>query len=161
MEYLTDEQILEKLDNLPQDVQDAVFGFEARKIIIDIGEKYKLGADKIKELENETGMVIVGFTDLSDFIPNLIQRLELDQQTASKIAEDVDAQIFSKVRESLKKNHGSESIAVVDLEKREEILKEIERDHTADIVSQSAASKVESPKKIYYPAGDPYREPIE
>lgn len=157
MEYLTDEQILEKLDNLPQDLMDAVFGFETRKIIIGIGEKYKLGADKISELENETGMVIVGFTHPSDFIPNLIQRLGVDGETAGKIIEDVNAQIFAKVKESLEKIHGAEPTTVVGLEKKEEILKEIEKDHAAEIVSSAPVVSIVEP---HYPAGDPYREPV-
>lgn len=158
MEYLTNEQILERYDKLPEDVQDLAFGTEMNGLIKSIGEKYKIPADKIKELENETGMVIVGFTSPSDFIPNLSQRLGVDVSTAGKIVEDIDGQIFSKVRESLGKINKGLSFTVQgqSLEKKDEILKEIERDHAADIVSQpTVVSKVE-PK---YPAGDPYREP--
>lgn len=102
----TYEQLSEKIEKLPEDLREAIFGAESSQILQEIGKKYALHIDKLGELVNEVGLVMVGITHPKDFIPNLAERLGVDKMTAKNIAQDVNAQIFAKVRESLKKIHG-------------------------------------------------------
>jgi hypothetical protein len=106
MQEYTDEQIREKYNNLPEDLKKAIFGVETAGILKIIGEKYQLYLDKIGVLGNETGLVMLGITHPNNFISNLAERLKIDKETARKIGEEVNNQIFAKVRESLKKIHG-------------------------------------------------------
>ncbi len=102
----TYEELSERLEKLPEDLREAIFGVETSQTLQDVGKKYSLHIDKLAELVNETGLVIVGITHPKDFIPHLVERLGVDKLTARNIAEDVNRQIFQKVRESLKKIHG-------------------------------------------------------
>ena len=102
----TYEELSEKIEKLPEDVKEAIFGVETSQTLQEIGKKHTLHVDKLGELVNEVGLVMVGITHPKDFIPNLVKRLQVDQLTARNIAEDINKQIFQKVRESLKKIHG-------------------------------------------------------
>jgi len=128
MEHLTEEQILEKYEKLPNDLKEAIFGAEVTEAVNGIGGKYNLHIDKIGELANETGMVMLGMVSPKDFIRNLSERLEVNMETAGKIASDVNSQVFLKVRESLKKLHNGEEIETQNEVKKEDILKEIEHE---------------------------------
>lgn len=180
MKEYTDEQILEMYENLPEDLKGAIFSVEMTEAVKKIGEKYQLAIDKIGALGNETGMVMLGVTHSRDFIPNLASRLNMDKETARKIADEISSLIFSKVRESLKKMHGETSDVFPPTSDvsgdREEILKEIEKPEMPEILQgMHEPPKPESsfelktkedifrmpPEESKYPHGDPYREPIE
>lgn len=101
----TTEQLMEKFNKLPQDIKDAILNVNTSEIINSICGKYKLNVTKAGEVADETGLVMLGITHPKDFISNIAKRLEVDNMTASKIGQDVNEQIFSKVRESLKNLH--------------------------------------------------------
>lgn len=96
---------MEKYKALPSELKDAIFSEEVAEKIQEIGGKYELYIDKIGELGNESGRVMLGLTHPKDFIKNLSERLGVDMEKAKEIAKDVNEQIFAKVRESLKKLH--------------------------------------------------------
>ncbi|RJQ32906.1 hypothetical protein C4572_00340 [Candidatus Parcubacteria bacterium] len=153
MKNLSEQEIAQMYDNLPEDLKDSIFSVDTTSAVNLLGRKYNLMVDKIGELGNETGMVMLGVTHPNEFIPNLAQRLEIDKETARAIAGDINEKIFKKVRDSLRKIHnirdeGNEpSMAEHPAEAeqkssaqfsdpsenlddhRAEILKEIERDH--------------------------------
>ncbi len=107
MKQYTDKEILEMYQQLPEDVKKAVFSVESGRIIQAIGKKYNLTPDKIGNLANETGMVMLGVSPAKDFIINIARNVYIDKETARKVASDINAQIFAKIRESLKKIHGA------------------------------------------------------
>ena len=180
MEPLTEEQILEKYEQLPDDLKEAIFSVEMTEAIKDIGAKYELAIDKIGALANESGMVMFGATRPKDFVPNLMSRLGVDKNTANKIASDVNSQVFLKVRESLKKLHGGEEVEVGEVKvaegevKKEDILKVLEYPELPTILQGAnkpeevqnlfeVKTKEEAPRapmeETKYKEGDPYREP--
>lgn len=187
MTKLTPQQLKEIYQKLPEDLKDAMFSVDSAEIIQSLGKKYNLAIDKIGELADETGLVMLGLTHPRDFISNLAQRLNVDKETARKIAEEVNTQIFATVRESLKKIHGIGATPTQPPPK-EEILKEIEkadedeprqrREGTPEIFKGTATPELLEPPHPFeaktkeevlrmppeekkYPSGDPYREPIE
>ena len=103
---LTPEKLKEIFQDLPKDVKDAVFSVDSSKVIRGVGEKKNLTVDKIGELADEVGLVMFGLTHPKDFIANLSKRLEIDRGKAKEIAEEINTQLFSKIRESLKQVHG-------------------------------------------------------
>lgn len=137
----TPQQLRELYLKLPQDLRDALFDIDSSGTIITIGEKHKLNVDEMGELADETGQVMLGVTHPNNFISNLAERLGVDKQKAKEIAEDINVNVFKKVRESLKKIHNirdekeaktetppkPKDLAAGATETREEILKEIER----------------------------------
>ncbi|QQG45938.1 MAG: hypothetical protein HYY55_03070 [Candidatus Niyogibacteria bacterium] len=105
MSQLTNEQIFEKYKGLPKELQNAITSIDTADIVQAIGKKYGLQIDKMGELDDETGLLMLGVTHPRDFISNLTGRLGTDPETTKKIAQEINAQIFSKVKESLKKIH--------------------------------------------------------
>jgi hypothetical protein len=105
------EQLQEAYRKLPKDIQDAIFSVDVAEIIRTTGEKHKLMIDKIGELADETGLVMLGFTHPSQFISHLAERLEVDKAVAKEIAEEINTKVFFPIRENLKKIHGIEGVA--------------------------------------------------
>ena len=147
MKNFTEEQIAQMYDNLPEDIKDAIFGLEMNEIVEKIGRENQLNIEQIGDLANETGMVMLGVTHPNEFIGNLADRLEVDKEKARVIAQEINEQIFKKVRDSIRKIHNTREEAEEEPTKgyplfnkglpfvqdeRTEILKEIEKDHTQE-----------------------------
>ena len=108
MSNYTPQQLREIYQKLPEDVKDAIFSVDTSEIIREIGEKHKLMIDKIGELADETGLVMLGLTHPNEFISHLTERLEVEHEIAKEIAEDINSKVFFPIRENLKKIHGIE-----------------------------------------------------
>ncbi len=106
----TKEQLLEMYRKLPHDLQDAIFSVDTAEAIRAIGEKNKLMIDKIGELADETGLVMLGLSSPSQFIPHLSERLGVSRELAKTIGQEINEKIFLAIRESLKKVHGTEEV---------------------------------------------------
>src|SRR3989338_6990227 len=153
MQNYTDQQIAQMYDNLPEDLKDSIFSVDTTSVINEIGRKYGLAIDKIGDLANETGMVMLGVTHPNEFIGNLTERLEVDKEKARAIAQEINEQVFKKVLDSLRKIHNmreggeeeeQDKIKVspfgnsqgetlpANSVNRADILKEIEKDHTKE-----------------------------
>ncbi len=102
----TREQLNERYKSLPKDVQEAIIGVETADIIGQIGKEKKMMVDRIGELAEETGLVLLGFTHPSQFVSHLAERLGIEKSVAKEIAEEVNSRIFFPIRENLKKIHG-------------------------------------------------------
>lgn len=96
----------ENFQKLPTDIKTAIYSVETSQVIEQIADKHHLLIDKMGVLAEETGLVMLGATHPKDFIRNLSDKLGVDRETARKVADDVNQQIFSKVRESLRALHG-------------------------------------------------------
>lgn len=113
MPTYTQEQLQKRYETLPDDLKKAIFSVETADIIQKISKKYNLQIDKMGELASETGLLMLGFTFPKDYIKNLSARLGTDIETAKKIAQEINAEIFAPVKEHLKKLHGvGEEIAM-------------------------------------------------
>ena len=91
---------------LPLDLREAMSSIDTSTAVERIAGKHRLLIDKMGILAEEIGNVMFGVSHPKDFIHNLSDKLSVDRETARKIAEDVNQQIFSKVRESLRNLHG-------------------------------------------------------
>ena len=146
MKNFTEEQIAQMYDNLPEDLKDVIFGLEMNEIVEKIGRESQLNIEQIGDLANETGRVMLGVTHPNEFIGNLADRVEVDKEKARAIAQEINEQIFKKVRESLRKIHNMRDEAeeqkvadvghsvsnITEIVNRSDILKEIEKDHSQE-----------------------------
>jgi len=96
---------MDKYRELPEDVREAIFSVDSADIIQSISKKNNLTVDKMSELADEIGLLMLGVTEPKDFISNISRRLGVDKKTAHDITAEVNEKIFSKIRESLKKIH--------------------------------------------------------
>ncbi|KKS95533.1 hypothetical protein A3B05_00515 [Candidatus Giovannonibacteria bacterium RIFCSPLOWO2_01_FULL_43_160] len=101
--------ILERVSELPDDLRKALFARSTTDTIQVVGKNAGLSIDKIGELADETGRVMLGITSPSDYVKNLVSRLSVNQEKAKAIAEEINQKVFQPVRESLKKIHGIET----------------------------------------------------
>ena len=106
MEQYTNEQLLAKYKALPKELQKIITDTNTSDIIQAIGKKYNLNIDQAGQLESEASRLILGFTHPKDFSGNLSERLGIDTETTRQIVQELNAQIFSQVKESLKRLHG-------------------------------------------------------
>ena len=100
------QEIMKRYLDLPEDVQKALFSTKTSDAIFEVGKKHWLAIDKMGELSDETGLVMLGMTRPSEYIRNLEKRLGVEAIKAKEIAEDINQKVFSPIRESLKKIHG-------------------------------------------------------
>lgn len=173
MANITSKQISEAYQKLPADLKEAISGVETVEAIQVIAKKYGLMIDKIGELSGEIGLLMLGIVPPQDFIPNLAKRLGVERDVARKIAEEVNEQIFKKVRESLKQIHGLErssaektpvssvsTVPVVEI-KQEEQKKEQVVLPANPFEAKTKEGVMRVPKtETNYDGKDPYREPI-
>lgn len=92
---------------LPLDLREAMSSINTSTAVEQIAGEHRLLIDKMGILAEEIGKVMLGVSPPKDFIRNLSDKLGVDRETARNIADDVNQQIFSKVRESLRKLHGT------------------------------------------------------
>ncbi len=101
-DYYTDE-IQKRMDALPADIKALVYSADMGAVIHSIGQKYQLHVDQIGALESETAAVMIGLTEPSEFVQELVDALSVEQPKAEAIAQDINNELFIKIRESLKK----------------------------------------------------------
>lgn len=79
--------------------------------IYELGNKHQLHIDKIGLLDREISLIMFGVVKPQEFIPNLREKLKIDDEEARKIALEVNEQIFNPIRESLKQVHAMGEVA--------------------------------------------------
>ena len=103
----------EKIDaqykKLPEPLREALYSAEIAQKIFEIGKKNGLNVDKIGLLAEEVGYVILGLTRGNEFANLLKEVLQINEEKAHAIVEEVNLQIFSPIREDLKTAHEFES----------------------------------------------------
>lgn len=136
MKDYTNEEIDEIYKNLPDDLKRAFSSANTGKIVEKIGRENQLNIEQIGDLANETSMVMLGVTHPNEFITNLAERLEADKEKTRAIAQKINEQIFKPVRDSLRKIHNirEEGETPKNETSREDILKEIEKEHSEESV---------------------------
>lgn len=163
-----------KFKNLPQDLKDAIFDVANAGAIQAIAKKYGLNIEQTGNLADEIGLLMLGETHPKDFVANLNKRLGADPETTKKVAQEVNEQIFAKVRESLKKIHEVSEVKpeqAIPEPKPEPVIpapkpvspfeRKLEDKVFAPPKPPSPSKEVaEAKKENRYPASaDPYREP--
>ncbi len=153
------EDIKKAYASLPEDLIEAGSSVQTTEALRDIGKKYGLMMDQAGEMASEAGSVILGLTPVQEFVPNLQERLGVSKDIATKIAEDISAQVFSKVRESMKKIHsthgGDQALLEVKenapAEKKDDVLKHLDEDAEIekDLKTMVVSKNTEEEKKRF------------
>jgi len=131
----TPEQLEEKFNQLPKDLQDIMVSIETADIVNSIGEEFDLHIDQIGKLADQTGLVMLGVMMPNEFVGALSVELGIERLLANKIANRVNERLFYKIRDSLKvareKNKGpSATETITGIPDREELLAGIENPQT-------------------------------
>lgn len=97
MDQSKKQQFRELFRKQPQHIQELINSEETLETLVKIGDKNDLNENQRGELGSETGRVLVGMTPKDQFVPNIMERLGVDQSTAEQIASDAETQILSRV----------------------------------------------------------------
>jgi hypothetical protein len=98
----TSKQIQERFDKLPKDLQVAVSSTEIHDSILNIGKKYGLHIDQLGEMVDLVGLTMLGLSPSKNFVRVFSQQTGVKIDIATSIAEDVNKEVFDKIRESMK-----------------------------------------------------------
>jgi hypothetical protein len=182
------ETIKERLNVLPPQLRVFILNENWRRDAEKIGKQFNFDEEKYALLENEIFLVLLCFEPRNDFKENIKRELEIDNNMAGWVDEDVEKNIFRKVADETKSMWQAMDTGSVEQtgasEKKEEIETEEEpqENQTQDTVGQSfeqiilnqaRAMKEAVPENLPgamleeqkeamkvpdYSSGDPYRE---
>jgi len=94
----TEEDINKRIAALPEAAADFLYSAEMGGIVKQIADKHHLHIDQMSLLEAEAGELILGLTETQEFVPNLMDSLQTDKETAEAVARDINEQLISKIR---------------------------------------------------------------
>jgi hypothetical protein len=94
-------KIQELFQNAPQEVQNLILGDEVNKASAVLGKLYSLPISKYLPLKNTITFLLLGIVEPQDAVKTLEKNLEIDEQTATKLAQDMDKTILQKARVAL------------------------------------------------------------
>jgi hypothetical protein len=101
MTQITKQQFLERLDNLPPSLQQALFDQVTGAIIWDISKKHHLSEEKIGIVADTVTDILAGFLHYSDLKKELQSSLNINSQITDAIAEEIEQKIISRYREDI------------------------------------------------------------
>lgn len=145
MEQDTQKIIEDRFKELPEPIRNVITESGWEKTIRNIVSKNGLRIDQGSVIEHETLLIMLGFETPDDYLNNLINEAELEPETASKIAQEVNDQIFSLIRSKIIEKTEAEEVVVEKTHKdpvldRENILKEIEDREEVVLPNQSKST---------------------
>jgi hypothetical protein len=154
MKNFTQEQIEERFEELPDSVQEILASAETGEALRRIGTRHNLHIDQLSILNNVTGLVILGLMERSDYLPTLIEELDIATEVAEAILTDVNTEILEPMRASLggpeedPSDREEENMEEEDvhLPTRAELLKEIE--HPAPAIEREESYTPHSTPRI-------------
>lgn len=153
---MTDE-IDKKFRSLPEEIQNIIYSPETANSVQSIGEKYNLHIDKMDKLILATEDVMAGDVSSEEFISHIKKELEIDQETANKIGQEINQQVFESIRDAIKslsnKTEVEEEPDITPV-----VVSDLPKPTIADIKTKE---KTSSPVQENNYTLDPYREPIE
>lgn len=96
------QQVQKRMAELPPDVHDAIISADFGKKVQAIGAKHQLHIDQVGALGDEVLLVMLAFSDPSEFVPNVVAQLHVSEDVANSIADEVSNEILRPIRESLR-----------------------------------------------------------
>ena len=90
---------------LPQDLRQIMFNEEIADKIHQAGEKNNLNENQLWWASHTAGMIILGETNIVNFVKTLQEKCKLTEEPARQLARDINQAIFLPVKENLKKIH--------------------------------------------------------
>ncbi|MFH1894443.1 MAG: hypothetical protein ABH813_00865 [Patescibacteria group bacterium] len=97
----TPDQFWKLYENLKPELREAIFSEDSAINILEICLKNGVAEDKISEVARYTGRVLLGVLPPIDFQKTLEQELGIGQETAKKIAQEINRMIFYPVKPAL------------------------------------------------------------
>jgi hypothetical protein len=161
---LTKEQLWEKFETLPVEIQDLMFSVEFADTVEKLGEKYALHIDELGKVGEEIGNVLLGLEKPEDFLNNIATVLESwPIEKVGELVKDINTQVFFPIRESLRlindSNHRQTYATPETTSAEEEKIQIAEPGADQKLFDDKMGKLFRLPKESS--SFDPYREPSE
>jgi len=98
----TTKQIQDQFASLPADMQSVISSANTAELIQSIGAKHEMRIDAIGVLIEYSGLMMLGLIDSDTFINTIAKEAGVSREKAANIVLDIDTQVFSQVRNSLR-----------------------------------------------------------
>lgn len=106
---------------IPQHLMELLTSPTLYEGVIKVGEGFNLHIDQIDELTSEIKLYLLGRTSAANFLPNIVERLEIEEAEAKKIIERINLDIIEPLKKQMVSSAPTQHIETPD-----EILKHIE-----------------------------------
>lgn len=73
--------------------------------IMIIGQKHRLTEKITRQLTRVTSMVLLGETNITEFVKEIQEKCKMEEESARQVARDINQAVFLPVKEELKKIH--------------------------------------------------------
>lgn len=143
------EQLQQLYDDLPEDIQEAMFAQENGNIIYNTCLKSGVrDKDKINQVSKLTGYVFLGILPPNELAKNLEEELRLEESTAKQIAWEITQFVFMPIKTNLENLYNIK-------------LSSIEKPAAPKQKAQTPPGEIQGAEKPKKPAPeDTYREPV-
>lgn len=98
-------KIRELYRQAPDSIRDVIESDETSRVILEIGKRNGLAIDKIGDLSYTTFLMMTGVIPAREYIGELQKSLGIPGDKVSEIAKEINARVFVKAREELKRIH--------------------------------------------------------
>ncbi len=174
----TDKLIEEQLKLLPEKTRKALETVPWKSSIREIAITNKMSLEQVEIVERETMFVLYGFENADDYIANLIREAQIDETTATTIAQEVDDKIFKTIEAQVEATPAAPAVpeplkaenlpqvlsSNLPMIEEGEVAHEVPHIETpAPIVPPTTSApkpEAPAPKQHYEGGKDPYREPL-
>jgi len=95
------EQILEKIDTLPDVILEALFSVKTAEVLKKIFENNHLDEDKRMAALELIGLILMGFVHKEEFVEEFQKETGLAKQICENIYNSVNSQVFDPIKETL------------------------------------------------------------
>jgi hypothetical protein len=156
------EQLEKLFDNLPAELQDAIFSMETAKNISFICEGNEV-LEKLEEISELAGYVLFGLLKASDFPSSLEKDLGIPKEKAKIISQEINRFIFYPVKpfldqmNEMKTEENNEKMDVA-TKKRNYQQETVSEDDTTKIKEETEREETGIPPRS---GNDSYRESVE
>lgn len=103
MQSIPREQIIKRIQSLPETLQDAYFSEKTADAIGKTCRLRDIDEDLMSIIARLTGRILVGYLRPESFVAEIQKETGVSEMTAQLVAHDIDGEVFSNVRLELKK----------------------------------------------------------
>jgi len=101
MNELTPEQIQERFNKLPAELQSVLQSEEILNKLRGIGADEDLHIDQIGDLVDQVVLILLGFAKSSNFVSDTSVRLSIDADKTRRIAEKINKEVFESIKQHM------------------------------------------------------------
>lgn len=94
----SEEEVQKRISQLSDAAADFLYSPEMGALVKKVADKHQLHIDQMALLEAEVGELMLGLTEPQDFVPYMVETLNVSKDVADAIAKDVNDELMLKMR---------------------------------------------------------------